>query len=107
MTEIIELLQGALDNPWMLLFLAVWGLGYFLKEHTPLDNKKVPWILLPAGIALGLLLVELSLPGGIVGGVVALAQMGFYDVIKPLIAGRPEIVHSDGIGGDADDPDQD
>jgi len=106
MTEIIELLQGALDNPWMLLFLAVWGLGYFLKEHTPLDNKKVPWILLPTGIALGLLLVELSLPGGIVGGVLALAQMGFYDVIKPLISGGPKITHSDGIRADTDDPDQ-
>lgn len=106
MLEIIDLLQGALDNPWMLLFLAVWGLGYFLKEHTPLDNKKVPWILLPAGIALGLLLVELSLPGGIVGGVLALAQMGFYDVIKPLISGGPKITHSDGIGADTDDPNQ-
>lgn len=106
MFEIIDLLQGALENPWMLLFLAVWGIGYFLKEHTPLDNAKVPWILLPAGIALGLLLVELSLPGGIVGGVLALAQMGFYDVIKPLMSGRPKITHSDGIGADTDDPNQ-
>ena len=106
MFEIIDLLQGALENPWMLLFMAVWGIGYFLKEHTPLDNAKVPWILLPAGIALGLLLVELSLPGGIVGGVLALAQMGFYDVIKPLMSGGPKITHSDGIGADTDGPDQ-
>jgi len=42
MSEIITVLQEALGNPWMLLFLAVWGLGYFLKEFTTLDNKKTP-----------------------------------------------------------------
>lgn len=107
MFEIIELLQGALENPWMLLFLATWGIGYFLKEHTPLlDNKLIPLILLPMGIALGVLLIELSLPGAIIGGVMALAQMGFYDVIKPLMSGGPKITHSDGIGADTDDPNQ-
>ena len=100
MLEIIDLLQGALENPWMLLFLVIWGMGYFLKEHTPLDNAKVPWILLPAGVVFGLLLIELSLPGGIVGGVLALAQMGFYDVVKPLVKKESVIVHSDGIGED-------
>ena len=106
MFEIIELLQEALENPWMLLFLAVWGIGYFVKEYTPLPGDRVPWIVLPVGIVLGVLLIELSLPGAIIGGVLALAQMGFYDVIKPLISGRPKITHSDGIGADTDDPDQ-
>lgn len=106
MFEIIELLQGALGNPWMLLFLGVWGVGYFLKEHTPLDSAKIPWIVLPVGIVLGVLLIELSLPGAIIGGVLALAQMGFYDVIKPLMSGGPKITHSDGIGADTDDPNQ-
>ena len=106
MFEIIELLQGALENPWMLLFLGVWGVGYFLKEHTPLDSAKIPWIVLPVGVVFGLLLIELSLAGGIVGGVLALAQMGFYDVIKPLMSGGPKITHSDGIGADTDDPNQ-
>lgn len=106
MFEIIDLLQGALENPWMLLFLAVWGIGYFLKESTPLDSAKIPWIVLPVGIALGVLLVEISLGGAIIGGVVALAQMGFYDVIKPLMSGGPKITHSDGIGADTDDPNQ-
>lgn len=106
MFEIIELLQEALENPWMLLFLAVWGIGYFVKEYTPLPGDKVPWIVLPVGVILGVLLIELSLPGAIIGGVLALAQMGFYDVIKPLISSGPKITHSDGIGADTDDPDQ-
>ena len=98
MFEIIELLQGALENPWTLLFLAVWGIGYFVKEYTPLPGDRVPLILLPMGIALGVLLIELSLAGGIVGGVMALAQMGFYDVVKPMLQREPKITHSDGIG---------
>jgi hypothetical protein len=108
MFEIIDLLQGALADPWMLLFLAVWGIGYFVKEYTPLPGDRVPWIVLPVGIALGVLLIELSLPGAIIGGVMALAQMGFYDVVKPMLAAAtsPKLTHSDGIGEDADDPDQ-
>ena len=102
MFEIIELLQGALADPWMLLFLAVWGIGYFVKEYTPLPGDRVPWIVLPVGIALGVLLIELSLPGAIIGGVMALAQMGLYDVIKPMVAKKPEIVHGDGVGTDTE-----
>jgi hypothetical protein len=106
MFEIIDLLQGALADPWMMLFLAVWGIGYFVKEYTPLPGDKVPWIVLPVGIILGVLLIELSLPGAIIGGVMALAQMGFYDVVKPMLAVGPKITHSDGIGADTDDPNQ-
>ena len=102
MYEIIDLLQGAMKDPWMLLFLAVWGIGFFVKEYTPLGSSRVPWIVFPVGIILGVLLIELSLPGAIIGGVMALAQMGFYDVVKPLLAGGPRITHSDGIGEDDD-----
>lgn len=82
MSEIIELLQGALENPWSLLFLAVLGLGYFIKQFTTL---KPQWILPPFGIALGLFLIELSIGGAIIGFIMALAQMGLYDVVKPLL----------------------
>jgi hypothetical protein len=88
MFEIIDLLQGALADPWMLLFLAVWGVGFFLKEKTPIDSAKIPWIVFPLGIILGAVLIELSLAGAIIGGVMALAQMGFYDVVKPLWTGK-------------------
>lgn len=97
MFEVIDLLQGALADPWMLLFLAVWGVGYFVKEFTPLPGDRVPWIVLPVGIVLGVLLIELSLPGAIIGGVMALAQMGFYDVVKPLLGSIPPKVGEGGI----------
>ncbi len=83
--EIIAALESALDNPWMLLFLATWGLGYFLKEYTTLNDVKIPWVILPWGVILGLFLIELSLGGAIVGGIMALAQMGLYDVISPML----------------------
>lgn len=97
MHEIIDLLKTALQDPWMLLFLAVWGLGYFLKEFSTLDSKKIPWIVLPFGIVLGVFLVELSAGGAIIGGVMALAQMGLYDVIKPMLTGGPKINTHNGI----------
>ncbi|NLA05768.1 MAG: hypothetical protein GX881_08680 [Firmicutes bacterium] len=97
MFEIIDLLQGAMANPWMLLFLAIWGIGFFVKEHTPLDSSRVPWIVLPVGIALGVALIEVSLAGAIIGGVMALAQMGFYDVVKPLLGSIPPKVGEGGI----------
>ena len=103
MMEIINLLQSALSDPWSLLFLAVWGVGWYLKTYT---TVKPQWALPPLGIALGLALIELSLGGAIVGFVISLAQMGFYDVIKPLMSGGPKITHSDGIGADTDDPNQ-
>ena len=89
MFEIIDLLQGALADPWMLLFLAVWGVGFFLKEKPPIDSAKIPWIVFPLGIILGAVLIELSLAGAIIGGVMALAQMGFYDVVKPMLKKEP------------------
>lgn len=87
MHEIIELLQGALENPWTLLFLAVWGVGWYVKEYTVV---KPQWVVPPVGIALGLVLVELSLPGAIIGFVIALAQMGLYDVIKPILGAKKD-----------------
>lgn len=85
-TEIIMILHKTLENPWTLLFVAIWGLGWFLKEKTLLDTQKTPWVLLSFGIILGLMLIESSVGGGIVGGVMALAQMGAYDVVKPLLS---------------------
>lgn len=86
--EIIGVLEQALENPWMLLFLATWGLGYVLKEHVDIDAKKIPLILLPFGCVLGLALIEISVGGAIIGGVMALAQMGAYDVFRNLVVGK-------------------
>lgn len=85
MNEIINLLQEALADPWMLLFLAVWGLGYYVKEFT---TVKPQWAIPPVGIILGVVLIEVSVGGAIVGGVMALTQMGLYDVLKPILPGQ-------------------
>ena len=47
--EIINLLQSALSDPWSLLFLAVWGVGWYLKTYTTVKPQCTA-----AGIALGL-----------------------------------------------------
>jgi len=82
MDGIIFLLQDALENPWTLVFLALWGLGWYLKTYTTI---KPQWVLPVVGIALGLVLIELSIGGAIAGGLMALLQMGLYDVIKPFM----------------------
>jgi len=85
--EIVEVLEKALGDPWVLLFLATWAVGYFLKEYTTLNNQKIPWVLLPLGVGLGLALIEVSIGGAIIGCVVALVQLGAYDAIKPMLKG--------------------
>ena len=80
--EIIELLQEAMENPWLFLFLSVWAAGYFLKEMTKVRNDYIPLIVLGLGIVLGLLLIEISIHGALIGGLMAVLQVGGYDVAK-------------------------
>lgn len=87
--EIINLLETAIKSPWMLLFLGTWALGAYLKKNPEFPDKWIPRVLLLWGIVLGLALIQFSLAGGIVGAVMALFQMGLYDVaLKPLIGGE-------------------
>ena len=83
--EIIGLLEDAISNPWMVLYLATWVIGIMLKSYTKLDAKKIPWILVPFGAVLALFVIELSISGAVVGAAMALLQMGLYDTLKPLI----------------------
>ncbi len=80
--EIITILQQILTDPWMLSFTALWGLGYYLKTYTTL---KPEWVLPVVGMLLGWVLIERSIGGAIVGGVMALMQMGAYDMVKPML----------------------
>ena len=83
--KLIEFLEGVLANPWMLMFVGVWVVGYMLKEKTTLDNGLIPWIVLVVALTLGLFLIELSLGGAIVGLLIGYIQIGFYDQIKGAI----------------------
>ena len=86
-TELITQLQAALQSPWALLFLGTWLLGWFIKEQTEFENQYVPVALLLWGVTLGVVLVEVSLGGAIVGGVMAAVQMGAYDVVMAVKRG--------------------
>lgn len=81
-TKVIELLKAIMESPWLLLFFALFFLGYALKEFTSLNNKLIPWVLIFAGIALALLLLEVSWPAAIVGMIIAIFIMGSYEVLK-------------------------
>jgi hypothetical protein len=64
------------------LFLSVFILGWLLKEHSPLDNRLIPWVLSSAGIVLGFVLVDLSISGAVAGLAIAYMMMAFYDHFK-------------------------
>jgi hypothetical protein len=81
---IIKLLEDSLNNPLLLTFLTVWIVGWFIKNKTKIDNARIPLILTPLGILLGLFVIELSMKGAIVGLLIAAIQMGGYDLIKNL-----------------------
>lgn len=85
-TDIInEFVTMILSSPQMALFLAIFIVGWLLKEHSPLNNKLIPWALSIIGVVLGLILVGMSVSGGIVGLVMSYLMMAFYDKMKGTI----------------------
>ena len=85
LTDLIYLLREIMVNPWLLVFSGVWVIGYMIKEHTKLDNRLIPWIVLTFAIALSLLILETSIAGFIVGMVIGYIQIGMYEHIKNII----------------------
>lgn len=84
-TEVIELLKVVMENPWMLTFLAIFLLGWLLKEYTKLPNKLIPWVLSVTGALLGLFMIEYSVAGVIIGCALAYIEMALYEKIKNTI----------------------
>jgi hypothetical protein len=84
-TQAIEQLKVVMENPWMLTFLAIFLLGWLLKEHTKLSNKLIPWVLTVTGAILGLFLIEYSVAGGIMGCALAYIEMALYEKIKNTV----------------------
>lgn len=84
-TQVIEGLKVVMGNPWMLTFLAVFLLGWLLKEHTKLSNKLIPWALTLTGALLGLFMIEHSVAGVIMGCALAYIEMALYEKIKNTI----------------------
>lgn len=86
MAQAIELLKSIMNNPWLLAFLALFLLGWLLKEHSNLPNQLIPWVLTITGGILGILLIEGSLAGMIMGCSLAYIEMALYEKIKHTVA---------------------
>lgn len=82
---VIEVLKIFLNNSWLLSFGGLWVIGYMLKEHSRVNNKLIPWVILSLGVALGIALIEKSLGGAIVGLLMSYIIIGFYEHIKNSI----------------------
>jgi len=67
LNDYVEILETIFSNVWLLLFAGLYVLGWLLKEHSNIKNALISWILAGAGIVLGLLVIEWSLAGGIIG----------------------------------------
>ena len=85
LNELFQMLEQSLNNIYSLLFMLLFGVGWFLKEKTQTPNKYIPIILAVLGIILGLTILQLSIKGASAGFILSLLIMGFYDQIKPLI----------------------
>lgn len=79
MEDIIKLLDQATSNPVILLFFSVFGIGYMLKHYTSLNNNCIPWVLLLYGGILGLILIQTSITGLLLGFIIVFIQIGVFE----------------------------
>jgi hypothetical protein len=82
LTSTIEVLKQFLNNPWLLSFGGLWVLGYMLKEHSPVNNRLIPWVIEIVGGILGVVLIEKSLGGAIIGFLMGYVIIGSYEHYK-------------------------
>ncbi|NLT96217.1 MAG: hypothetical protein GXW85_11960, partial [Clostridia bacterium] len=45
MADPLNFFQLILENSFMASFVFLYGLGWLLKHHTPLNNNFIPWVL--------------------------------------------------------------
>ncbi|MFZ5942601.1 MAG: phage holin family protein [Bacillota bacterium] len=80
--EFLDYFKVIMDNPFMAAFVFLYGFGWLLKHHTPLDNNLIPWVLGLTGLVMGFLLLEMSLKGAIAGFAMGLFTVGAYEFMK-------------------------
>ncbi|MFZ7104340.1 MAG: phage holin family protein [Peptococcaceae bacterium] len=80
--EFLEYFKVILENPFLAAFIFLYGMGWLLKHHTPLNNNFIPWVLAVAGMLMGFLLLENSLKGAIAGFAMGLFTVGAYEFMK-------------------------
>jgi hypothetical protein len=80
--EFLDVFKMILENPFMASFVFLYGLGWLLKHHTPLNNNFIPWILGITGMIIGCILLEFTIRGAIAGFSMGLFTVGAYEFIK-------------------------
>lgn len=83
--EFVYDIETLLLNPYSLLFLSLFGVGYFLKEHTKFPNKLIPIALILIGVGLAILLLGFSLTAILVGFSISSIIMANYETIRHTI----------------------
>lgn len=72
----------------VILVPIVTGLTGMVKSALDLQSARfIPLIAVLIGTGLGLLIVQLSIVGGVVGAVVGLSSVGLYEFGKTTVAG--------------------
>ncbi len=80
-----QALKVIVSNPWLLTFAILWVFGWYLKEHTKLNNKLIPTFILAGGLLLGLVIIERGVVGGALGILMGYLIIAFYEHIKNTI----------------------
>lgn len=81
----LTLIDEVLQNPLLMLFVVQWGLGWYLKNKTSLNNNLIPVILLVVGSMLGFMLLEGTILNRILIGVITtFFQIGAFEGIKSI-----------------------
>ena len=80
--EFLDFFEKIVENPFLASFVFLYGLGWLLKYHTPLNNNFIPWALGLVGSCMGYLLLEPSIMGAIAGFSMGLFTVGAYEFIK-------------------------
>ena len=83
--EVEQALKAIFQNIWLLTFASLWVAGWWLKEHSPINNKLIPSILLLLGAVLGLFVIDFTFAGAIIGLLMAYIIIAFYEHIKNTI----------------------
>lgn len=80
--EFLDAFEMILENPFLASFVFLYGLGWLLKNHTPLNKNYIPWVLGLGGMVMGCLLLEFTLKGAIAGFAMGLFTVGAYEFLK-------------------------
>lgn len=81
-TAIIEIVKPVLESPWYAVIIALWVIGYLVKNQTVISNRYIPLIVVISGCILGCLLIQPDLVGAIAGGALGLLSIGGHSAVK-------------------------